>query len=309
MKTKAIMLAATLVACGGYADTTELSAPVRIDGSVWDDGLFPSDDHKAAFCSEHWDNPDAWFCADDVGAARQAWVSSEYHGKALDGGTACYGPGVAQGTGDCAFPAKKKFRLHITDTGCNESQNVSLLAEEAMLSGLRLGAMEWDNNGGIDVSLTGSGSSYLNVYIDCDNGWPGSLATGELSQYTTVVANAPVGPHSGVDQDDLKTGAYGAIHLRSDEAWDYVTDMYGPAPTVGQIKSAMRYVGAHEMGHVLAFGHFMASGNLMGPFAPSLPTSVIIDPTFDEALSTFDPSGGSVTVENDGLQDLTPNSY
>jgi hypothetical protein len=77
-----LVLFGAALACGGEARSSDggcgaIQAPDiyvpgqegRIDGSVWDDGIFATPEAKAEFCAEHGDLPEAWFCR----GARQEW--------------------------------------------------------------------------------------------------------------------------------------------------------------------------------------------------------------------------------------------
>jgi hypothetical protein len=273
----------------------------RADGSVWSDGLFNDPGVKQVFCGDH---PDAWFCS-EIGSAGQAWTSVEYYGLAKDVGDSCYGPTTIN-NGDCVFPAKRKFRLIVQTTGCFVGQapplGPSTLQEQAMLDGVRNAAMEWDSNGGIDVCISGvagcGGSDYIDVVIDCNfQGDPDDYAAGGLTGLLSKkVNNAPVGPDSGQDTDDFYTLPGGVIGVNVPNVWDGVRSCY-PNPTIGNIKSWMRFVGAHEFGHVAGFGHFDTPGLIMYPFRPpACSPPVFIGSALDDALQSYDPNSSGVTL-------------
>lgn len=282
----------------------------RIDGSVWEDGLFNSPEAKTEFCTDY---PDAWFC-NEIGTAEQAWTSVEYHGLAEGVGETCYGP-ASPSNGDCLFPAKKKFRLIVQTTGCFVGQpppdGPSTLLEQAMLDGVRNAALQWDNAGGIDVCVSGapgcSGSAFMPVTIDCQyTDEPGGFAAGGLDGVvSTAVGNAPVGPHSGKDVDDFRTIAGGVININVPVIWDAVKACY-PNPTESNVKSWVTYTGKHEFGHVLGFAH-MGNATLMNPFRPSgcTPQSPI-HTSFHDALSQYNPTSSGLTLNAGQLWAQSP---
>jgi hypothetical protein len=202
-----------------YTQTPEwaLDIPVpgqegRIDGSVWNDGLFRTEEARQEFCDEWKDTPEAWFCS-EVGQLEQAWKSSEHHGMATDGST-CYGPSSGSGTNDCIFPEMKHIRIIMTGTACYDGPTFpdgpTLLQEDAILFGIKEGVLAWDNLGAgsgtaSDIVANGTPGTdwYSPLKITCNNDDPNSLAVGGLKgNVKKRVDNMPVGPTSGKDPDD-----------------------------------------------------------------------------------------------------------
>jgi hypothetical protein len=325
MKSLSIPSIALLFACGGTnPDLFTEYVPGqegRIDGSVWVDGQFNSPEAKDAFCAE---NPDAWFCS-ELGTAEQAWTSYEYHGGTLLSSATCYGPGAASNA-DCAFPNKRKFRLIINHNDCFEGASPpngpSTLQEQAMLDGFRNQAVSiWNGVGGITVCRSGAAgcsptdSSFMNVYINCEVE-PGQAAGdsyalgGLIGTVSTPVGNAPVGPHSGKDVDDLKVSDLGHITVVPANIWPALVTCYGTDATANEIASWSQWTTAHEFGHVLGFSHFNSTsiGNLMYPFRPgACNAGPNIGIQLSDAINAFNPSSsGGVTITNGGLQNLLP---
>lgn len=296
-----------------HEDTSGIYVPGqegRIDGSVWQDGMFNSQEAKDEFCSgEH---GDAWFCRQDV---EKAWRSSEYHGLAqgTNGGT-CYGS-LSAANGDCRFPAFKQARVKFNagTAGCGVPVPS---ANDAILIGTRTGMNLWDGIGGVDIVTDGAPgtSSYMPVDIDCLLSG-NNLALGGLSGVVDVrVGNAPVGPHSGKDVDDLAVINHGSmsVNLAKNKSECKLACNSGLSDcTNAQLQAYTKALGAHEMGHILGFNHFDGGGslasNVMYPFRDS---TCSFTPTIPSQLQTaiglFNSSSGLGSVTDENLELWSP---
>lgn len=310
------LLIATLCACGAPADVEwvdgmptdpeAIDVPGqerRIDGSVWQDGMFNDEQDKLAFCDEH---PEPWFCS-ELGELEQPWTSVEYHGMALGAGETCYGPGSAA-NGDCLFPNKKSFRLFINTVGCFDGPappaGPSSLQEQTILEGFRDAALEWNGHGGIAVcNATSPGCTQtgrMNVYFNCDVpaadvGSDAYAVGGLVGVVSTPVGNAPVGAHSGKDVDDFKLSDLGHVAILMQNVWNGAVACFG-APTLQELRDWARYSSIHEFGHVLGFSHFN-NNTIMNPYRPNGCTpSIAIHSAYDNALSTWSLTSSGVTL-------------
>lgn len=338
---KLIALALFALACGApddgaqWVDTTTYDVPDiyvpgqegRVDLTVWHDGGFNSPEAKETFCAEHGDMPEAWFCS-ELGTARQGWEVAEYHGMATEPGETCYGPAAAAGTGDCVLPKTTWMRVVSANTGCFAGaappNGPSAAQEAAILDGIKDGMYTWHGMGagyghGIAARVVANGSpgssSYMPVTISC--GVVDGYAVGGLQgTIVNMTTNAPVGPNSGKDQDDIRKLPTGIMTVDVMQIWQDAGSACGGGANVSaaNLRIYARSIGAHEMGHVMGFGHFDNNDNLnnnvMAPWrTPSLCNSGSpILAAYQRALGFVqqDPSAGANTVTDQFLYTELP---
>lgn len=312
-----LIIPLALVGCPGEdQDVTYITFPGqenRIDGHVMFDGMFNDPTGKVAFCDE---NPDVWFCS-NIGTSQQTFTTSEYYGLA-QGYQTCYGPSSATNA-DCIFPSSLNFRIiEATDTCFNNIPGgPNVLQERAIIDGVKEGMKVWDGKAGkVDVVNNGTPgtSGHIPTTVDCSYTGNGLAQSGFTGTGVKVENNAPIGPTSGKDVDDFITASQGFISLDILEVWQSVKANCGSTPTLQQTQNWAKYLGAHEMGHVVGFSHFDDQSNtptnLMYPFMPNacnISTTGTIKIHFISALTHYVPSaGGTTIVLDDNLENLDP---
>lgn len=271
----------------------------RIDGNVWADGWFRTEEDRALLCATP-EAAGAWFC--EV----EKWASSEYHGNVsgLDG-KPCYGSQMPNGTGDCLWPQLKQFKVSV-NASCTDP-NINL--------GIYEGARGWDGVGGVEVETIGGATPnwYQDLIFSCSDLGNGVYARGGLAGISTVViGNGPVGPHSGRDADDFKTildDAHMQINVGYIKSRCKTRCNSGISDcTAAQLTAFSRAIGKHEMGHVLGFGHFTSGGSLnANVMYPAVNDGVCIEtpnikPEFSTAIGLYNSSGGAATVTDNNLE-------
>jgi hypothetical protein len=327
-------LLALATACGApedieWIDTTDYAVPNiyvpgqegRVDLTVWHDGAFNTPEAKKAFCAEHGDMPEAWFCS-ELGTARQGWEVAEYHGMASGAGETCYGPAATAGTGDCVVPRTTWMKVVSSYGGCFAGaappNGPSLTQETAILEGIKDGMYTWHGMGAgyghgvaarVEPKSGSVPSNYMPVTISC--GVAGGYAVGGLSgSPVNYTSNAPVGPNSGKDQDDIYTAPNGIMTVDIVEIWQAAGAACGGGANVSaaNLRIFARSIGAHEQGHVLGFSHFDNNDNLnnnvMAPWRnPNLCNSASpILEAYQRALGFIaGPGGGANTVTDRNL--------
>lgn len=312
-------------ACGDvdttYLDNPETEVPFhetldvpgqegRIDGSVWNDGLFNSDAAKQEFCAEYGWLDEAWFCS-DLGQTAQAFQAEVFHGMQLNADGTCYGP--QQGNKDCLFPRKKQFRVKLDTSNCFNGQappnGPSTLQEQNILDGLKAGIKLWHGKGGLTVVNDGSpgSSSYTLIEIKCgETSVAGALAEGGLGGAITNRGDLPSVNGKNPKNAILADKAFFVVNIP--RTFKHIKDRCGLNDNT-LIFNTARFFGVHEMGHVLAFDHFNSTnaGNIMNPFVSACAPSSTITSVFTKAVENFDPAGGPVNVvSTSGLGSYTP---
>lgn len=347
-----IALLALLCACSGtpteeqppssvwYTVTPEWARDIpvpgqegRIDGSVWNDGLFRTEEARQQFCGEYGDMEEAWFCS-ELGTAEQAWRSVEYHGITFGGpGSTCYGPGATNGSGDCIFPEMKHIRIVQQLTNCFEGaappNGPSLLQEQAIILGVVEGILQWNNvgnaygNSGARVVVDGTPGTewYAPLYLTCKGKIidPSAYAVGGIVSNAgdPRVANLPLGPHSGKDQDDARVGKKLVLDINVPMIWQHAVDACpGDATSITgeNLRKFVWPIGVHEAGHTLGFGHFLWGGDManqvMYPWrSPSVcAQGWFIEDKFHRAVGYLETAAaGGTSIPNEHLYLLTPN--
>jgi hypothetical protein len=335
---KAIRLIASLAvsmafACGGEADHQEEYAESvtrwdpanegvpgqegRLDGSVWVDGLFNSSTAKEEFCTG--EGAGAWFCdveVPSIGNAEvdKAWASAEYHGMAKDSAGTCYGAAQAMnGSNDCIFPQLKQLRVK-TDPACTAD-----VKNQAIMTGIFEGMRKWVGIDTVDVVADGApGTSwYMLVPMKCSLTTVDVTAEGGLGgQLSTRVCNAPIGPHSGRDIDDLQVINGGLMNVNLAEVKAdckfRCNGPFGAACSADQLRAFSRAVGTHEGGHIFGFSHFNGGGslnaNVMWPFTSSTTCieTPLINGEYQAALGIYNSGHNLGTVEDFNLEIRSP---
>jgi hypothetical protein len=297
---------AVSLACGAAPDTTDdANEPVRIDGTIEDDGMFASDAHRDDYCAEH---PDSRHCS-ELGTAEQPWVSGEYHGQQPTGGFyGCYSASGARG--NCNFPNLKQMKIQFDTGACFNPPPAGdpvppLLAYNKMIQEIKNGAMLWNGHGsGVTVQDgTCSHATCHVVTIKCTSGdYLGeSNYTGSGTQR---VADLPLGPH-GLDQTKAVVFSTSEIRVNLNRLWKY---MVSPtpgncgiaSPTNAQIAKFAQFLGAHEQGHVEGFGHFGSSSMIMYAYpAPACNPSINLTFEARDALGVYNSSSSGGPFVND----------
>lgn len=319
-----------------YAQTPEWARDIpvpgqegRVDGSVWNDGMFQTEKARQEFCAEWKDTPEAWFCS-EVGQLEHSWKSSEYHGvNAITGDNdgACYGPNSVAGSGDCIFPEMKHVRIITTSIDCYQGDpppdGPSLLQEQAILFGIAEGILMWDNVGGnvgtpTDIVMDGTPGTewYAPLKITCRVPDAGVYAVGGLSgQGKKRVNNLPVGPHSGKDLDQAYVIKEMWVDVNVNLIWQDAKNVCPSGQDVStlDLRKFSWSIGIHEGGHDFGFAHFLSGGNMsnnvMYPWRNSRTClqswNILTD--YKEAMGYLDtPSAGGVSVVDHGLQNEQP---
>lgn len=296
----------------------------RVDGSVWDDGLFNAPEAKTEFCSSY-TGPDAWFCAAaDSGADVEKWKSTQLHGiqEVPQVGAishACFGP-TAASTASCLFPSAKQFRVTLDTSSCFlgplPPDGLGTLQEQAILDGFKAGIKAWNGVGGLIVVDNGSpgSSGYLPITITCadlasdrvaESGYVSSGLVFKLSQLPT----AP----NGRKQHSVVVGTVLSSKLEPQSIADHFANVVcqGFLFTTANMKKVATNIGKHEGGHLFGFAHFDSgdqSIDIMNPFVrANTCTDWPIQQPFKDAIATFNPGGGSTSVVSDnGLTALQP---
>lgn len=343
----ACLLATSAIACGApdggleedghkstlwYTETPEWARDIqvpgqegRIDGSVWNDGMFQTEEARQEFCGEWGGDDRAWFCS-EAGQLEQAWKSSEYHGSTLDATGACYGPESDNG-GHCIFPEMKHVKIIMSGIECYDGaappDGPTLLQEENILFGIKEGILQWDNLGGSSGTATDIVSSgtpgtewYAPLKITCEVPDAGAYALGGLSGAGKKrVSNLPVGPHSGKDLTNAYVIKEMWVKVNIDLIWQDAKNACGGGSNVDsyKLRQFAWSVGVHEAGHALGFSHFLMGGNMANNVMyPWRSPDVCLQywnilPDYQEAIGYLDtPSAGGVAVTNHGLQDEQP---
>lgn len=304
---------ASLLACSGSVTETDIPGQEgRIDGSVDQDGAFNNSTAKTEYCATHDDE----FCS-ELDSLEQPWTSAEYHGKEQGGVGTCYGPDSVGNA--CIFPAQKKFRVKETTAGCFTGAappaGPSTLQEQNMLDAMRNGVKAWNGAGGLIVVDDGSpgSSGYQLITVSCGAcSIAGCLAEGGSGPevLSAKISDLPVGPH-GEDQGAAYLYKVTFTTMNTANMWaDIVNKCSSGGITNGEIVARTTAIGMHEAGHVFGFGHFNAGSlgtNIMYPYSPdTCSPSVSIQQVFKDALTAFNPTGGSATISDVNLENKLP---
>lgn len=324
------------VACGGE-DTTELfpeyegtvefydphpEIPVpgqegRIDGSPWIDGLFNSEESREVFCDEYGYLPDAWFCS-DTGQVQMGFSSQTFHGTVSGGGT-CYGPQTkSDSSQNCVFPDKKQFKVKINTSNCFTGSpppsGPSTLEEQNYLNAMREGIKMWNGVGGLTVVNDGAfgAENYRLIEIRC--GTPSgstALAEGGLAGSPTDRGDMPSKFIGGTTRDPKQARIVNGTWFLASPSRMYsfgVTRCGSGDGSMNLRTATVKYVAAHEAGHIFGFSHFgsTATNNIMDPFTNECAPTISFAQAFADALSAFNPGSGSPSVSNGSLGNLSP---
>jgi hypothetical protein len=286
MKKYLLALIALLAACGAPPEETQQSpAPfVRID----------SDGSELATAPYL---PDQTYAPED-GVNREEWLSALYHGTSGPNAIVC---GTAAGR-QCIFPQFKDVHILPPDyASCDALPRAdSAVNNRTFLDAAIAGAKKWNGVGGFvgDGSCAGANQC---VTFHCE-GLTNCDSTGKNCEQGHELDSG--GIH--FQESDLPGPGGQAVTRSAGEIYISPAGIVAGCSGTTTHTAFAPFVGEHEMGHELGFGHFTSAQDDPMQSICSLAT-VPIYSGFGTARAELDTSGGNATVvDNTGLGSKGP---